>query len=235
MKINRLLNAAQIFNTLIPLMLVTLLIALVGWGQLEEVFKKPITVNTVVVPGASLESSKVTFSLAPSSIKDNGDVIFLKLVARNERRIYEERWSGEVRNLLLVKSKPEEAVWLFPDQSLELVSIKELFGFSILDKNLPTGEVVADKDAPYKGLSIQTRFAVKGKDQDKLSLYLVRHNGTGLAKVLEDVDEILSEKTDYDTLRVIYQKGDAVKAARISIINFKIVSDIKLAQVTQLR
>ena len=232
---NRLLNASRIFNTLLPLMLAALLAALAGWGLLEEVFKKPRTVTTVVVPGASLESTKVTFSLAPSSLTDNGDVIFLKLVARNERRIYEERWSGEVRNLLVVKSKPEEAVWLFPDQSLERVSIKELFGFSILDKNLPTGEVVTDKDAPYKGLSIQTRFAVKGKDQDKLSLYLVRHNGTGLAKVLEDVDEILSEKVDYDTLRVIYQKGDAVKAARISIINFEIVSDIKLAQVTQLR
>ena len=232
---NRLLNASRIFNTLLPLMLAALLAALAGWGLLEEVFKKPRTVTTVVVPGASLESTKVTFSLAPSSLTDNGDVIFLKLVTRNERQNYEERWSGKVRNLLVVKSKPEEAVWLFPDQSLDLVSIKELFGFSILDKNLPTGQVVADKDAPYKGLSIQTRFAIKGENQDKLSLYLVRHNGTGLAKVLEDVDEILSQNTDYDTLRVIYQKGDVVKAARISIINFEIVSDIKLAQVTQLR
>jgi hypothetical protein len=219
MKINGLLNAARIFNTLIPLILVILLISLVGWGRLEEVFKKPMTVDTVVVPGASLESSKVTFSLVPSSDLDNGDVVFLKLVARNERQIYEERWSGDIHNLLVVKSGSEEAVWLFPDQSLHLVSTKEWPG----------------KEAPLRALSIQTKMASGDKKQGRFSLYLVRHDGTDLKKVLDDVDEVLGQTSHEDVLRVIYQKGEAVRAARISLVNLQIESDIKLVQITQLR
>jgi hypothetical protein len=219
MKINRLLNAARIFNTLIPLMLIALLAALAGWGLLELAFKKSTTVNTVVVPGASSNSTNVTFSLVPSSHLDNGDVVFLKLVARNERQIYEERWSGDVHNLLVVKSGSEEAVWLFPDQSLHLVSTKEWPG----------------KEAPLKALSIQTKMASGDKKQGRFSLYLVRHDGTDLKKVLDDVDEVLGQTSQEDVLRVIYQKGEAVRAARISLVNLQIESDIKLVQITELR
>ncbi len=216
---NRLLNAARIFNTLLPLMLVALLIALAAWGLLELAFKKPTTINTVVVPGMSSETKKVTFSLVPSSLQDNGEVAFLKLVTRNERQNYEERWSGQVRNLLVVKSGAKEAVWLFPDQSLHLVSTQEWPG----------------KEAPLRALSIQTKLASGDKSQDRLSLYLVRHDGIGLKKVLDEVDEILGQTTHQEVLRVIYQKGDAVRAARISLVNWQIVSDIKLAQIAQIR
>ena len=119
----------------------------------------------------------------------------------------------------MVKSGPEEAVWLFPDQSLHLVSTKEWPG----------------KEAPLRALSIQTKMASGDKKQERFSLYIVRHDGTDLKKVLDDVDEVLGQTSHEGVLRVIYQKGEAVRAARISLVNWQIVSDIKLVQITQLR
>ncbi len=171
--------------------------------------------TTVIGPGEIHVHPKESLILKPARLPDQGGVAFMKLVTRKEKQSYDEGWSGGIRNLLIVKHNASESSWLFPDQSLHLVSIQEW----------------PDKNLPLQGLSILTRPANGPTAAGKLSMYLVRHDGLELQEVLKGLDEVIGQTYHQNELRVVYQKELSVRSARISFSDWSVISDIELARI----
>lgn len=216
---NKFLAFARTFNTLLPVLIVLLLVLLTGWGFVESSMRKTPGLSTVLGPGVEHEPSRTTYILKPANIPEQEGIAFFKLVSRKEKHTYAEGWSGEIRNLLVLKPGVEQATWLFPDQSLELKNIVELSG----------------RGASFKALSIQALKPSTGNLGERVDLYLVSYDGSGLTRVLEGLDEVVGQTSYQDEVRVIYQKDDAVRSARISLSGRKVVSDTKIAGIEQIR
>lgn len=148
---NRLFTIARTINTLLPTVFLALLLSLGAWGLLEGMIRKPSASSTVLGPGSESAQQDESFVLRPANIPEQGGVAFFKLVSRQEKHTYAEGWSGEIRNLLVLNPGVEKANWLFPDQSLALVSIVELSG----------------KGGPFKALSIQAQKAASSKSKNR--------------------------------------------------------------------
>ena len=67
------------------------------------------------------------------------------------------------------------------------------------------------------------------------SIYLVAADGSGLKKVLSDVDEVLSRRNDANKLRLIYQKQNSVRMAQIDMQDFKVLADRELAKMSEFK
>jgi hypothetical protein len=214
----KLLAFARTFNTLLPVLIVAVLTALTAWGVFGDLLRKAPTVNTVQGPGSEGQIGRDLYVLKPASIPEQGGVAFYKLVARIDKGIYEEGWGGEIRNLLVLKPGVEQASWLFPDQSLTLFKIVE----------------IPDTGKQFKLLSILAKKSMTDNSNAPVDLYVLNHDGSGLTKVLENLDEVVGQTSYQEELRVIYQKDNSVRSARISLDSKKVISDTKLADLKQI-
>ena len=214
----KILTFARTFNTFLPVLIVAVLTALTAWGFFEGLIRKTPTVNTVQGPGADGELVQDLYVLKPANIPEQGGIAFYKLVARIDKGTYEEGWGGEIRNLLVLRPGLEQASWVFPDQSLSLFKIVE----------------IQDAGRPFKLLSIQAKKSMTGDSTEPVDLYLLNHDGSGLTKVLKNLDEVVGQTSYQEELRVIYQKDKAVRYARISLGSRQVISDAKLADIKQM-
>lgn len=64
------------------------------------------------------------------------------------------------------------------------------------------------------------------------SIYVVKLDGSQHHKVLSGVDAVMNKRTDKHLLRVIYQKDNSVRLARIDLQNFRLQSDVELAKLS---
>lgn len=214
----KILAFARKFNTLLPVLIVAALTTLTAWGFFGDLIRKTPAVSTVQGPGTERQFGQDLYVLKPANIPEQGGVAFYKLVARIDKGIYEEGWGGEIRNLLVLRPGSEQASWLFPDQSLTLFKIVE----------------IQDAGKPFKLLSIQVKKSTVGNSKEPVDLYILNHDGSGLTKVLENLDEVVGQTSYQEELRVIYQKDKAVRFARISLVLRQVISDAILADIKQI-
>ena len=64
------------------------------------------------------------------------------------------------------------------------------------------------------------------------TVYLISNDGSHLEKILKDADSVLSHQLKGNVVNIIYQKDRQVRAARISLKDFAIQSDLVVASFT---
>jgi hypothetical protein len=139
------------------------------------------------------------------------DNLVLLVNANGEKTGYEGR-DNETRNLLFVSTDKEKAQWLFPDQN------------QILSRILPLDSSSNNARVIYLESKHRAPAGVTSKNS-KVTLSLVRTDGSKLTTLVSEADEIMEHRERGDDLQVTYQKDDAIRSMRISLGDFKIKSD----------
>lgn len=75
----------------------------------------------------------------------------------------------------------------------------------------------------------------KDLPRNSRDVYLVRMDGTDLQRILTGVEETLTRKTVQGQLQIFYQNADAVRLARISLRDFRQLSDMEVARMETLK
>ena len=197
------------FNTLIPAGGVLLLISLFGWAFISNQGTsrgKPIIPPT----GVSAPAEDV-LHVHLAHFDGGADNLILLVNANGEKHGYEGR-DNETRNLLFVSTDKDKAQWLFPDQK------------KVLSRIVPL-EISNDSS---RAIYIETKNKSNTDESaksEKVSLSLVRSDGSRLTSLISDAEEIMGHRERGDDLQVTYQKEDAIRSMRISLRDFTIKSD----------
>jgi hypothetical protein len=197
------------FNTLIPAAGMLLVICLVGWAFISD---QGISRGKPIIPpaGAAVPAEDV-LRVHLAHFDGGADNLVLLVNANGEKTGYEGR-DSETRNLLFVSTDKEKAHWLFPDQN------------QILSRILPLDRSSDNTRVIY--LESKPRAPAGGTSKNsKVTLSLVRTDGSKLTTLVSEADEIMEHRERGDDLQVTYQKDDAIRSMRISLGDFKIKSD----------
>ena len=199
------IRIARLFNTLLPLSLTGLMFVFGCWmlfGESLKAIVKPEKILGFRVDG----SPKEVFELRPARFSSASDVVILKYVKRKENLGYGEDWSGDIRNLLFIGPGDGGAKWLFPDENLLLVDVREW----------------PDKNKPITALSIVTRHLDDIPEYPSVNLYFVKPDGSGLTRVLTEVREVLEQKHHDGVVRIIYKNDLKIYSLRFSLRDWEI-------------
>ena len=128
----------------------------------------------------------------------------------------------EIRNLVFVSDDSETMKWVFPGQDQELVSVHPLKNTANEIKGIYVESVAKSSIAKASGFHLS-------------SIYLVSADGSGLKKVLSDVDEVVSRRNDAHKLRLIYKKENSIRMAQIDMKDFKVLADLELAKMSEFK
>ena len=196
----KIIRIARLFNTMLPLALAGLIVVFGGWIIFGESFKAIIEPEKILgfrVDGTPME----VFELRPARFSSASDVVILKYVKRKEKLGYGEDWSGDIRNLLFIGPGDSGAKWLFPDETLHLVDVREW----------------PDKNASIKAMSIVARNVDRESRDNRVSVYVVKADGGGLKRVLTEVEEIMGQSYHNEHLRIVYREGFILKSIKLSV------------------
>ena len=207
------------FNTLLPLLAISLIAIAFGLGAFFTNTSHPL--KSVIPPdkkeiasGDVLELQKLDMEL------DLGPkLVMLKVVSRKKNSTEYSR--SEIRNLVFVEDDSTDLKWIFPTQQQELVSVHPLKN----SNGVVTGIYVE---------AIGRDDAVKSSERKLSSIYVVSLDGSGYKKILSNVDEVISRRNDARKLRLIYQKENSVRMAQIDMQDFRITTDRELAKMNEL-
>ena len=130
---------------MLPLFLTVMLLALGLWALAQGEKIQTPQITSVVGPGEIPAQPKESLSLEPARLPGQGEVAFIKLVARKERHSYKEGWSGETRNLMVLKHNATESSWLSLDQFL----MSSEFGLIFSVDPLPIDRYAAGEDKKF--------------------------------------------------------------------------------------
>lgn len=135
-------------------------------------------------------------------------------------------YGGETRNVLFLNGSEKAAHWLFKDhKNLILVSDQ------LHEEGTKTKETPA-KALYFEYISDDTNEDGRFSTEDHSNIGLTKPNGTEFAMVLQDVSRVFSfQMLDPQHLSVVYQKGTAVKHAKLSVATMKLISDQELVNV----
>ncbi|MGB4560045.1 MAG: hypothetical protein WBI20_15135 [Burkholderiaceae bacterium] len=199
----------QRFNTLIPLVLVMLMAAAMGWATITD--RGTFSKKTVNPPSQAETDGKEVLRIRASGIDTGPNNLVMKVVTSRKVQGY-EGVREETRNMLFLKEESEKAVWLFSDQAQALTKI----------------QVIKNEAGVISGIYLEAvaRPLDKGGSKDAMtSIYLVSPDGSRLERILAGVDFVLSIRPQKNQLQVIYQKENAVRTARVSLPEFVVQSD----------
>ena len=208
------------FNALLPSLALLLVAGGLAWAALTT--DKPSPPKTVVPPGQSEGSISDVLELRKLDVDlDFGPkLVMLKVISKKKSgSMYD---NPEIRNLVFVSDDSETMKWVFPGQDQELVSVHPLKNAANEIKGIYVESVAKSSIAKASSFHLS-------------SIYLVSADGSGLKKVLSDVDEVVSRRNDAHKLRLIYKKENSIRMAQIDMKDFKVLADIELAKMSEFK
>jgi hypothetical protein len=183
-------------------------LTLYHWHQSRD---RPITADKEDDP------DPILLTLGDAETVTGTDVQMLRLMADGQ---YGRRQDQDTRNILFLSANDHRGTWLFPTHDNLILETDQIRPWRSDDLNAPT-----------KALYIQfipgdPEHAIGPSQYDPFAVALIRSDGTGLAEVLRDVDEVLSyEQFDANSLSITYRNLEELRLARISLDTFAKLSD----------
>lgn len=219
----------QRFNALVIGLGLLLIVGLGVLGGLKEtmgLFRSEQ--KTVEVPHSAGKEgqSGASYSLHPTEYSTSEGSVVFRLQSRGGSSgggAYAEGRGTHTRNLLFFREGAGKSLWLFPDQARVLARLE---GYK---SGSAQGDVLLIETEPDRG---QEEKDLPSNSRD---VYLVRMDGTGLQRILTGVEETLTRKTIQGQLQIVYQNADAVRLARISLRDFRQLSDMEVARMETLK
>ena len=208
------------FNALLPSLALLLMAVALAWAALTT--DKPSPPKTVVPPGHTESSISDVLELRKLDVDlDFGPkLVMLKVISKKKSSSMYD--NPEIRNLVFVSDDSETMKWVFPGQDQELVSVHPLKNTANEIKGIYVESVAKSSKAKASGFHLS-------------SIYLVSADGSGLKKVLSDVDEVVSRRNDAHKLRLIYKKENSIRMAQIDMKDFKVLADLELAKMSEFK
>ena len=208
------------FNALLPSLALLLIAGVLAWAALTT--DKPSPPKTVVPPGQPEGSISDVLELRKLDVDlDFGPkLVMLKVISKKKSSSMYD--NPEIRNLVFVSDDSETMKWVFPGQDQELVSVHPLKNTAGVIKGIYVESVAKSSIAKASGFHLS-------------SIYLVSADGSGLKKVLSDVDEVVSRRNDEHKLRLIYKKENSIRMAQIDMKDFKVLADHELAKMSEFK
>ena len=208
------------FNALLPSLALLLMAVALAWAALTT--DKPSPPKTVVPPGQPESSISDVLELRKLDVDlDFGPkLVMLKVISKKKSASMYD--NPEIRNLVFVSDDSETMKWVFPGQDQELVSVHPLKNTANEIKGIYVESVAKSSKAKASGFHLS-------------SIYLVSADGSGLKKVLSDVDEVVSRRNDAHKLRLIYKKENSIRMAQIDMKDFKVLADLELAKMSEFK
>lgn len=184
--------------------------------------------KTVEVPQVAGEKKErgTTYSLNPTDYATSDGTLVFRLQSRSRSSgavPYAEGYSLDTRNLLFFKEGAGKVLWLFPDQARLLVRV-EGYKSGSSQEDVLLIEAEPDRRQEENGGSLNSR-----------DLYLVHMDGTGVQRILTGVEQTLHRKAFQGQLQIVYQNADAVRLARFSLKDFRLLSDGEVAKIESLK
>lgn len=219
----------QRFNALVIGLGLLLIVGLGVLGGLKEtmgLFRSEQ--KTVEVPHSAGKEgqSGASYSLHPTEYSTSEGSVVFRLQSRGGSSgggAYAEGRGTHTRNLLFFREGAGKSLWLFPDQARVLARV-EGYKSGSAQEDVLLIETEPDRGQEEKDLPSNSR-----------DVYLVRIDGTGLQRILTGVEETLTRKTVQGQLQIVYQNADAVRLARISLRDFRQLSDMEVARMETLK
>lgn len=219
----------QRFNALVIGLGLLLIVGLGILGGLKEtmgLFRSEQ--KTVEVPHSAGKEgqSGASYSLHPTEYSTSEGSVVFRLQSRGGSSgggAYAEGRGTHTRNLLFFREGAGKSLWLFPDQARVLARV-EGYKSGSAQEDVLLIETEPDRGQEEKDLPSNSR-----------DVYLVRMDGTGLQRILTGVEETLTRKTVQGQLQIVYQNADAVRLARISLRDFRQLSDMEVARMETLK
>ncbi len=197
------------FNTLLPAGGLFFLMCIVGWSFISSLGTS--RGKEILPPSGVSVSTEDALRVQLANFDGGVDNLILYVSSNSGKQGYEGR-DNETRNLLFVSTDKQKAQWLFPDQS------------QVLSRIIPLDSSNESSRAIYIE-STKKSDAGEASKSSKVSLSLVRSDGSKLTSLISDVDEIMQHKERGDDLQITYQKDDSIRSMRVSLNDFKIKSD----------
>ena len=208
------------FNSLLPSLVLLLIAGVLVWAALTT--DKPSPPKTVVPPGQPEGSISDVLELRKLDVDlDFGPkLVMLKVISKKKSSSMYD--NPEIRNLVFVSDDSETMKWVFPGQDQELVSVHPLKNAANEIKGIYVESVAKSSIAKASSFHLS-------------SISLVSADGSGLKKVLSDVDEVVSRRNDAHKLRLIYKKENTVRMAQIDMQDFRVLADRELAKMSEFK
>ncbi len=185
------------------------MMCIVGWSFISSLGTS--RGKEILPPSGVSVSTEDALRVQLANFDGGVDNLILYVSSNSGKQGYEGR-DNETRNLLFVSTDKEKAQWLFPDQS------------QVLSRIIPLDSSNESSRAIYIE-STKKSDAGEASKSSKVSLSLVRSDGSKLTSLISDVDEIMQHKERGDDLQITYQKDDSIRSMRVSLNDFKIKSD----------
>nr|WP_315495434.1 hypothetical protein [uncultured Rhodoferax sp.] len=135
-------------------------------------------------------------------------------------------YGGETRNVVFLTGTEKAARWLFKEHKNLVLVTAQLSSESRSSKEEPTRALY------FEYVSNDTNQDGALSSADHSNIGLTRPDGTAFVEVLNGLSRVLSyEMLDEQNLSVIYQKGKAVRHAKFSVANLKLVTDQEIVNV----
>jgi hypothetical protein len=209
----------QRFNALIPAGGLLLLVCLVGWSFISS--QGTTRGKEILAPTGVDVSTEDALRVQLANFDVGADNLILYVSSNSGKQGYEGR-DNETRNILFLSTGSEKAQWLFPDQN------------QVLSRIIPLDSSNDSSRAIYIESKKKTDADETSKSA-KVTLILVRSDGSKLTSLISDVEEIMQHKERGDDLQITYQKDDSIRSMRVSLIDFKIKSDRLVVSLSAVR
>jgi hypothetical protein len=135
-------------------------------------------------------------------------------------------YGGETRNVVFLTGTEKAARWLFNEHKNLVLVTAQLSSESRNSKENPTRALY------FEYVSNDTNQDGVLSSTDHSNIGLTRPDGTAFVEVLNGLSRVLSyEMLDDQNLSVVYQKGKAVRHAKFSVANLKLVADQEIVNV----
>lgn len=229
MQTRRLFFYLQRFNTLLPATVALLLLAGLGWELLSGLTRGgPQTVDPPAGAANGPARGAVPLQIRSSSIEVGPHTLLMRIVAPKGGGGYEGD-NLETRNLLFLSDGAEQAHWLFADASQAITELRALNTEAKTPLALYLETVARPTQASNAG------SAGSARSRAHVSAYLVSPDGLRKRAIATELDDILSQRQHGQTLQLVYQKGQAVRVMRISLLSFEVLTDRTVATLSEVQ
>jgi len=222
-KLNKLLRFAHRFNTLIPLGITLIILALIIALSVSTLTKssKPITTVVATPTNEKIEEDGTIFEFARASeygrdSAKGSDKFILKLIAKKKSyKGYEEDYKSGTRNLLYIDERTGEGTWLFPTQE-QLIKYEDV---QTDEKGKALGWIITTQPLPKKDVN-------EDKSTERpITVYFVSADLKEKSVAFDSIDSFFAGKHLGNNWSVVYKKDLQLHHAVFSFISKKVLSD----------
>ncbi|MDT4289011.1 hypothetical protein RO575_05550 [Methylomonas sp. MO1] len=221
----------RLFRVLEKINSILLLLVFVGVGILVggvSLFNNDLQQNrgTIKVPsGESASRDKILLRLDRVQNIIGANAQMVSLTAERESGGFSSGGynSSETRNILFLMGSDKTARWLFPKQSNVVLTTEQLREEFKDARDNPTRALY------FEYVTLDTNADGKLSSKDLSSIGISNPQGLAFIEMLTGVSRVLSHQLlDSQRLSIVYQSGNVVRHAIISIVTMKIDKDQEL-------